>query len=208
MNLRDVLGLRPKADTAAALRSALAETQTALATVRGIASALEAERGAILLDASPDEAEAHERKLAEATAEAGRLAAMAAALPTRIADAEARERGAELDSLAEQAEADSMAGAALLPRIIADLAAVAELMRQHDALVFKLDEANRVLRAGGREHVPVPMRRLWPDPNNRAPTVFGFDKAAFGPSVFSPPPPNSIGAGTVARWLHAMAAKV
>jgi len=46
----------------------------------------------MLLDASPAEAEAHEARLVDATAEAARLAAVCAALPARIAAAETRER--------------------------------------------------------------------------------------------------------------------
>lgn len=70
MTLRDVLGLRPKGDTAAALRASLTDTETALASMRSIAAGLEAERGAVLLDASPAEAEAHGTKLMAARGEA------------------------------------------------------------------------------------------------------------------------------------------
>jgi hypothetical protein len=196
MNLRDVLGLRPKGDSAAALRTALAETQEALASVRGVASALEAQRGAVLLDAGPDEAEAHERKLAEATAEAGRLAAMAAALPARIADAEARERGAELDALSERAEAEAEEAAMLVPGIVRALDVAAELIQRHDALAQRVWDANRELRAEGRDRVALPLRRAWPhDPRGARPVTLA-------PHLRLPGPEG--GCDTVEAWRAAL----
>lgn len=202
MTLRQLLGLRPKADDSAALAASLAATETALVATRFTVATLEGERGAILLDATPSEAEAHERRLAEARGEAERLVAMAAALPARIAAAEEREHAAELDKLAIATETAAEAGAAMLPRIMRDLAAVAELMRQHDTLVEEVNAATRTLRRGGREAVELPMRRLWPDPSRTHPVTFGFDRASFGGgTVFAAPPGNAIGAGSVGRWL-------
>ncbi|HYE70103.1 MAG TPA: hypothetical protein VD932_01095 [Aquabacterium sp.] len=211
MTLRDLLGLRPKADTAADLRTSLTNTETALASVRDVIATMEEARGAILLDGSPTEAEAHERKLAELRSEAERLSAIATTLPARIATAEAREQEASLDQLAEQAEAKAAEGAALLPRIIRDWAALADLMRQHDALTEEVHAANRQLRRGGREPVDLPMRRLWPDPKANTPAVFGFDKAAAGHgggTVFAGTPGNAVPTGTLAGWLAAKAAQV
>lgn len=182
MNMRDVLGLRPKSDNAAALRASLTDTETALATVRGIAASLEAERGAILLDGSPAEAEAHEAKLAGALTEAGRLAAMCAALPVRIADAEARERGAELDSLAERAEGEAAAAAELVPQIMRVFAEAAELVQRHDDLAQRVHVTNRALRAEGRERVTLPLLRVWPnDPTGERPVTLGKGMKLPGP---------------------------
>lgn len=180
MNLRDMLGLRPKTDTAAALRASLTDTETALASVRGVAASLEAERGAILLDASPAEAEAHEAKLAGALTEAGRLAAMCAALPARIAEAEARERAAELDRLAERAEGEAAAAAELVPQLLRAFAEAAALVERHDDLAQKVQAANRELRAEGRERVTLPLLRVWPSTVGR-PLTLGQDMKLPGP---------------------------
>lgn len=182
MTLRELLGLRPKADTSAALRASLTDTQTALASVRSIAANLEAERGAILLDASAAEAEAHEAKLAESVAEAGRLAAMCAALPVRIAEAEARERAAVLDQLAARAEGEAAAAAELVPQIMRAFAEAAELMQRHDDLALKVFGANRELRAEGRERVTLPLLRVWPnDPAGERPVTLGKGMKLPGP---------------------------
>jgi hypothetical protein len=182
MTLRDLLGLRPKADTVAALRASLTETETALAAVRSAAAGLEAERGAMLLDASPAEAEEHERKLMAARAEAERLAAIAAALPARIATAEARERAAELDRIAERAEAEAAEAAALVPQIVRALETAAELVERHDALALKVQAANRELRAEGRDKVALPLLRVWPhDPTGERPLTLGKGLSLPGP---------------------------
>ncbi len=182
MTLRDVLGLRPKGDTVAALRASLTDTETALASMRSIAAGLEAERGAVLLDASPAEAEAHEAKLMAARGEAERLAAIAAALPARIMAAEARERATELDHIAERAEAEAAEAAALVPQIVRALEEAAELVERHDALALKVHGANRELRAGGRDKVALPLLRVWPhDPAGERPLTLGKGLALPGP---------------------------
>jgi len=207
--LKDILGLRPKSADSAAIRGALAEAEAALAAARGRAAILEDQRGAILLDGSPAEADAHEASLAGAMAEAGRLAAMCAALPARIAAAEARERAAELDSLADVTEALAAEGAALVPQILRDLAAVAERMRQHDDLTAKVRAAGTELQAGGRQRIELPMRRVWPDPTNATPTTFGFDRLDRGAgTVFFRAPgfDPARAQGSLPRWLAAKAA--
>lgn len=180
MNLRDVLGLRPKADTSAALRTSLADTQSALATVRGVVAELEAGRGGVLLDGTADQAAQYEANLAEARAEAELFEAMAAALPARIAVAEARERGVELDGVAERAEADARAGAALVPGVIQGLTAVIDLMRQHDAITDNVLAANRELKDAGRPTIALPIRHALPDPKNLRPLKFHVERAPSG----------------------------
>jgi len=207
--LMHILGLRPKSADSAAIRGSLAEAEAALAAALSRGASLEAQRGAILLDASPAEADAHEASLAAAMAEAGRLAAMCAALPARIAAAEARERAAELDNLAAATEALAEEGAALVPQIMRDLAAVAERMRQHDDLTAKVRAASTELQAGGRQRIELPMRRVWPDPTNATPTTFGFDRLGRGDgTVFIRAPGYDPGRaqGSLPRWLAAKAA--
>ena len=199
-----LLGLRPKPEAAsAAIRDSLAAAHAALATALSRAAALEAERGDLLLDGSPTEVAEHEAKLVDATAEAGRLAAVCAALPSRIAAAETREREAALDTLAAAAEADAVEGAALLPRIMRDLAAVAQLMREHDAIAAKVRVAGTELHAGGRERVALPMRRQWPDASNTTPTAFAFDRLDHGAGTVFRPAPGFDPGRTLANWVAA-----
>jgi len=207
--LTHILGLRPKPEAdAASLRASLTEATAALAAARGRAATLEGQRGDMLLDGTPAAAEAHEAQLVDAKAEAGRLSAVVAALPPRITAAEARERAAELDRLAAAAEADAVEGAALLPQIVHALNAAAEMMRRHDEIVTKVRSANAELKAGGLDGIALPMRRSWPDLENKTPTTFGFDLAPAGlGSVFAPTPANSIGGVTVEGWLAAKAAE-
>jgi hypothetical protein len=182
MTLRELLGLRPKGDTAAALRASLTDTETALASVRSIAATLEAARGAVLLDASPAEAEDHESRLIAARAEAERLAAIAAALPARITRAELRERAADLDVIGAAAEAEAAEAAALVPQIVRALGEAAELVERHDVLALKVHAANRELRAEGRDKVALPLQRVWPhDPDGRRPLTLGQGMTLPGP---------------------------
>ena len=162
MSLRDMLGLRPKAETAAALRAALAEAEGNLSAARLHLSTLEATRGAILLDGTGEEVATHEAAITAARNDIDRLGAMIGALPPRIAEAEGRERSAALDKLTEAAEADAREGAELVPRIVKALAEAAELVTRHDALAERVRAANRELRADGRDKVPLPTARAWP----------------------------------------------
>jgi len=199
-----LLAWRPKPDTnAAALSASLAEAQAALATALSRAATLEGQRGDVLLDATPTEAEAHEARLGDAAAEAARLSAVVAALPARIAAAEMREREAALDTLAAGTEALAAEGAALLPGIVHALAAVAALMRRHDDLAAKVLAASTELRAGGREPVALPMRLAWPDAGNTTATMFGFDLLDHGARTVFRPAPGFDPGRTLANWVAA-----
>jgi len=199
-----LLGWRPKPEAdSAAIRDSLAAAQVAEAAARARVATLEGQRGAVLLDGSPTEAEAHEALLVDATAEAARLAAVVAALPARIAAAVAREREAALDALAAGTELMAEEGAALLPRIVRDLHAVAELMRQHDAIAARVRAASAELRGGGREPVALPMRRLWADDTNSSPTAFGFDFLDHGARTVFRPAPGFDPGRTLANWVAA-----
>ena len=198
MTLRSVLGLRPKATTAAALHASLSETQAALSAVRAVAAELEAQRGAVLLDGSPAEAEAHEAKLLAAVTEAGRLASMAAALPARIEAAEAREHGLEMDKLSERTEADAAAGAAIVREISGALDRVATMIEQHDAVAARIMVANNALAASGRPRAVLPTRRVWPHDASR-----GVVHATLGDSTAFPGPRGPC--TTFADWRAAVA---
>jgi len=95
----------------------------------------------------------------------------------------------------------------LLPRIVRDLAAVAELMREHDAIADRVRVAGTELHAGGRPRVALPMRVAWPDAGNTTPTMFGFDaiNMASGRTVFARPAAPGFDTapaqGSLASWL-------
>jgi DNA-binding transcriptional MocR family regulator len=80
MDLKKLLGLRPKGDTADALRAALAMAEGEKAALVSRIAELDRDRGARLLDGNAGEVEEAERTLALAQAEAARLAAMLPAL--------------------------------------------------------------------------------------------------------------------------------
>jgi chromosome segregation ATPase len=91
MDLKKLLGLRPKDDTAAALKAAMAQAESETESLRARIAELERDRGRRLLDGDAAEVEAAERDLATAQAEAARVAAMLPALRQRIEAAEAEE---------------------------------------------------------------------------------------------------------------------
>ena len=198
MTLRSVLGLRPKATDSATLRASLSATEAALALVRTVAAELEQQRGAVLLDGSPADAEMHESKLLGAVTEAGRLASMAAVLPARIEAAEAREHGIEMDILAERNEADAAAGAGMVREISGALGRVADMIEQHDAAAARIMIANNALAASGRPRAVLPTRRVWPADASR-----GLVHATLADSTAFPGPRGPC--NSFAEWRTAVA---
>ena len=198
MTLRSVLGLRPKATDSATLRASLSATEAALALVRTVAAELEQQRGAVLLDGSPADAEMHESKLLGAVTEAGRLASMAAVLPARIEAAEAREHGIEMDKLSEHNEAAAAAGAVMVTEISAALWRVADMIEQHDAVAARVMIDNSTLFAAGRKRVVLPTRRAWPADASR-----GLVHATLADSTAFPGPRGPC--NSFAEWRTAVA---
>ncbi|WP_431284941.1 hypothetical protein ACQW02_09045 [Humitalea sp. 24SJ18S-53] len=162
MNLRDILGLKPKAETAAALRDALEQMTVQRDAALARLASLRAERGAVLLDASREAAEHHETELRAVAEEAERLSAMAAAMPERIAAASARELCADLDTAAMEAEARAEAGAALVGPIEEAVATLARLVAEHDEHNEAVQTINRKMREHGRSKITLPLHRIWP----------------------------------------------
>ena len=170
ISMRGLAGFRPKNGSAEAARAALAATEAARAAARQVIAELEADRGAVLLDGTGAEIAEIEGKIAEGRAEAERLAAMAAAMPARIAAAEARERAAGLDLLAAEGEREAADGAALMSEIMAAIEKLWLLVQQHDVLAERVHVINRELLDHGRERVIRPLKRAWPnDPGGEVP---------------------------------------
>lgn len=165
MDIKGFLGLRPKADTAAALRQSLAETTAAIETARQRIEALEAQSGVILLDATPDEAERHEATIAAERQQLRRLTAMAAELPTRITAAEQREATAALDRDRDAAEREAARIAKLVPEAEAAFLSALRLVQEIDAGTARVRDVNRRLGEAGRhgDRVTLPLTRAWPN---------------------------------------------
>jgi hypothetical protein len=182
MELRKLLGLRPQTDDLAELQSSLARAEGQLATARLNIAEMEDHHAALLLDGDDEAIVACETALGTARRDADRLALIVAALPARIAVAEARERDAGLDRLAAQAEATAVEGADLVPEITATVERLAELVQRHDAHAQQVMDANRELRAAGRERVALPLARVWPhDPRGERVTLLGKGMVLPGP---------------------------
>lgn len=123
MDLKKILGLRPKNETTAAIREAIAraeeDRQAALARI----GELEANRGALLLSGDHRTIEAAERDLAEKRMEAERCAIMAEALRPTLATAQQREKVAEIVDLERRASQEVEAFVTWWRTRYADLAA-------------------------------------------------------------------------------------
>ncbi|WP_426958337.1 hypothetical protein [Muricoccus radiodurans] len=104
MDLKKLLGMRPKGQTAADIHSAIAQAEAGKASALARAAELEAERGNLLLTGDIKAVETGERELAEARAEAERCTVMAEALRAPLAEAVLRERAAEIVALHQRAE--------------------------------------------------------------------------------------------------------
>lgn len=96
MDLKKLLGLRPKDDSVDAIRTALVQAQGVQSAASQRAAELEAGRARMLVDGSAGEVERAERDLTAARGDAERAGAMIVGLQGKLAEAEAREaeRGA------------------------------------------------------------------------------------------------------------------
>lgn len=105
MDMKTLIELRPKDQTADAIRVALGATGEALAAARTRVREHETARPALMLTGGAAEMQKAETSLTESRAEAERLSALADALRTKLAEAEAAEARAEADALAATARA-------------------------------------------------------------------------------------------------------
>ncbi|MCR0980634.1 hypothetical protein [Roseomonas populi] len=103
MDIKKLLGMRPKEQTAAAIRAAITNAEQGKAAALARAAELEGGRGKLLLTGDAKEVEASERELTEARMEAERCDVMAQALQAPLAEAVLREKAAEFADLERQA---------------------------------------------------------------------------------------------------------
>ncbi len=182
MDIKALLGMRPKADTVAALESSLAETLAAVSAKKVIVAEMEARSGTVLLDASPDDVERHEEAIAVERQQIRRMERMAAELPARIKAAAERDARAELDAERRAAEALAERGAKLVLEVEQAGAGLFRLVEDHDKLVAQVQRTNQKLREAGRaaDCVAMPTQRVWP--NNQV----GFMGDSGRPTLLKP----------------------
>lgn len=190
--------LRPKNDTAEAMASALAETETALAAAAQRVAGLEAGRGAALLEGG-EVARRQEAALRDARDEAERLAALAETLRAKHAEAVTRERRAALQQEMVEAEREAADFVADLQRDYPKhAAAIAALCRREAAVTKRMIELQGRLMEGMRVgdvpedvRAPVlPVQRYWAERDTTPrpiadrvllPAIGGSDAPAFWP---------------------------
>jgi len=114
MDLKKLLGLRPKGNDLAAMEAALAQASEAGETARRKVEELTALRVSVLLDGSEAEVEAAEKHLAQARAEGERLAVILPGLEARIADAQRVAKVARVHDLIGEANAKQAAAEAAI----------------------------------------------------------------------------------------------
>ncbi|UPY37024.1 hypothetical protein [Sediminicoccus sp. KRV36] len=110
MNLKTLLGMRPKTESVADIEAALAAARGAGEAAARAEAELLAKRGGVLLSGTPEEVTRAEEALARARTEAEHAATMVPILEAKLADAM---RGVQLNALrAKLAEAGAKADAA------------------------------------------------------------------------------------------------
>ncbi len=112
MTLKALLGLRPKAETSAAIRDAIAQAETLLTQSTAECARLETARAGLLLGGTEAAVSKGEAALAEARAHGERAEVMLDALRERLADALAREQLAIVHEAHAHAERLAEAAAA------------------------------------------------------------------------------------------------
>lgn len=182
MDLKAILGLRPKEESSKALRETLADAEGRAEQLRLLVTDLGKRRAALLLAGDVANLEKIENDLAGARTNLERMEIIVAAYPESIAAAEQREADKRLDELAAEASALSDEGLALLQKIEAAARVLGDLVEKHDAIAERVHQANIELNAAGRDRVMLPTARAWSnDPNNLAAKKLGMHLGLPGP---------------------------
>jgi hypothetical protein len=152
----------PQNDSAEAIAVALAEAKTARSAQAQRIAALEAGRGAALLEGG-ETTHRHEAALREARDEAERLEAMGKALRQKLSAAEARERRARLERLAAEARPKAeAAGKAIAKEYPRHAAAIVKLLQAERDALAAIATAERALSEAGEDAAgiaPIPRPR-------------------------------------------------
>lgn len=197
MNLQRLIGLRPKAETAAAVREAAEAAERELASARETVARLEAARTAALLGAPEAALAKAECELRDARGEAERLALMAEGLRARVPELERAEMTAATRAALAEAEREAATVAAEIgrdyPRLARELAALLArewaAERRCIAAARAYDAAVRANAMPEGEAMPLPPHaRYWRDPAGLA---SGISARVSLPALAGSPPIGS-----------------
>lgn len=195
MDIKQLLGIRPKAQGAAAIRVAMENATRAKDEATRVAARLEAGRSALLLDGTPADVQKGEAALLTARADAERAGAMLDGLRERLVAAEAQEAMASARALAEAADAAAVTAVEFNLR---EYPALARQMATGLQLNIAADDA-RIRAHEFFEQLPVPTQEVLIAEGYRIPRTIGermhntFQLGSFAWEVRLPDP-ASLGA--------------
>jgi hypothetical protein len=109
MDVKKLLGMRPKTQSAADISTAIEKAREAAATARRRVSEFEAVRGTLLLNGDMNAVTAGERELVEARADAERFDLLAETLQVPLQEARTKEKASEIVALYDEAQRMSAA---------------------------------------------------------------------------------------------------
>jgi hypothetical protein len=109
MDIKKLLGVRPKSESAADISAAIERAREAAASARQRASEIEAVRGTLLLNGDLNAVTAGEKDLVEARAEAERFDLLAVTLQPRLEEARTKEKAAEIVAVYDEAQRQTAA---------------------------------------------------------------------------------------------------
>jgi hypothetical protein len=104
MDVKKLLGMRPKTQSAADIQAAILRAQEGQRAALRRATEIEKGRGLLLLNGDPAAVEAGERELVESRAEAERYALLASTLEAPLRAAQTKERAAKIQATAKEAQ--------------------------------------------------------------------------------------------------------
>jgi hypothetical protein len=170
VDLKKLLGLRPKSDSAEAIGNAIAMAEAERAAALTRIMELEAGRGNLILTGDVQAMEAGERALASARAEAEQLGVLAAAMKPQLEAAKLREKTAEITEAAKVAEQSAQRFLGWwreqYPTLVDQMLAGAKMEREAVQAIATLQDMRTkhpAAFAASQVAIPVkPREQLWP----------------------------------------------
>jgi len=200
MDLKKLLGMRPKTESLADIEAALAAARGAGEAAAKAEADLLAKRGDVLLSGTPEEVTRAEEALARARTEADHAATMVPILEAKLADARGNAKLAEVRQMVAEAKAAAEAARLALASRYPELAAamVHDVLIPEAKAIAALHDARAAVDAAFRQGLvtwtdeegppaewtlpPAPLSTLLPPP----PPGGGVAPSAFGAGVRLP----------------------
>lgn len=153
MDLKKLLGMRPKTESLADIEAALAAARGAGEAAAKAEADLMAKRGDVLLSGTPEEVTRAEEALARARTEADHAATMVPILEAKLAEARGNAKLAELRQVVAEAKATAEAARVILASRYPELAAavVHEVLIPEAKAIAALDRARAAVDAAFRQ---------------------------------------------------------